>query len=149
MASTPNEVLWPQIQRAQFDQVFSTQPSEFIQQLSQRFAFTLAYLSPTIEGLERASLAELKNHLHTRHPVGAFAVNQMADDVERAPSVFTFISGCPCLRQAAQKRIETSGRSNEKRYGVVQVVFHHAPIRSQRFSRESVRAIILQDKYRL
>jgi len=57
MASTPNGVLWAQIQGAQFDQVFTTQPCEFIQQLSQRFAFALSYLSPPIEGLERASLA--------------------------------------------------------------------------------------------
>src|ERR1700730_15402401 len=114
MVSTPNEVLWAQIQSTQFDQVFTTQPREFIQQLSQRFAFTLSYLSPTIEGLERASLAKLQNHLRARDPVGTFAVNQMADDVERAPGVFTFVSGRPCFRQVTQKRIETSGRATEK-----------------------------------
>jgi len=33
MESTPIEILWAQIQRVQFDQVFTTQPREFIQQL--------------------------------------------------------------------------------------------------------------------
>src|ERR1700693_6491732 len=99
MASPPLEGLWAQIQGAQFGQVFTTQPREFIQQLSQRFAFALTCRSPTIEGLERASLAKLQNHLRARHPVGAFAVNQMADDVERAPSAFTFVSGGPGLRE--------------------------------------------------
>src|SRR5580704_6502506 len=101
MSSTPVEVLWAQIQSAQFDQVFATQPREFIQQLFQRFAFTLSYLSPTIERLERASLAKLQNHLCARHPVRALAVNQVADDVERAPGVFTFVSRRPYLRQVA------------------------------------------------
>jgi len=128
MASTAGEVLGAQIQGAQFDEVFTTQAREFIQQLFQRFAFAVSILRPTVERLEGARLAKLQNHFRARHPVGAFAVNQMADDVERAPSVFTFVSGGSCLRQVAEKRIEAGGRANEKLYGVVQVVFHHAPI---------------------
>src|SRR5438309_6577488 len=67
-----------------------------------------------------------------RHPVGAFAVNQMADDIERAPTfftpgVFTFISERPRFRQITQKCIESSGGASEKRYCVLQVIFHHAP----------------------
>ena len=51
----------------------------------------------------------------------------MADNVERTPGVFTFVSGGPCLRQVAKKRVEGGRRASEKLYGVVQVVFHHAP----------------------
>jgi len=43
-------------------------------------------------------------------------VNQMADDIERAPSVFTFILERPRPRQITQKRIESSGSASEKRY---------------------------------
>jgi len=150
MATAASEILRAQIQGAQLDQVFATQAREFIQQLFQRFAFALACLCETIEGVEGARLAKLQNHFCARHPVGAFAVNQMADDVERGPSAFTFVSGCPWLREVAQERVEGGWRASEKLYGVIQVVFHRAPpICGLRFSRESVCAIILQDKCRL
>ncbi len=54
-------------------------------------------MSPAIEGLERPSLAKLQNHPRARHPIGAFAMNQMANHIERAPGVFTFILECPRL----------------------------------------------------
>jgi hypothetical protein len=40
--------------------------------------------------------------------------------IERAPTVFTFISERPRFRQIKQKRIESSGGASEKRYGVGQ-----------------------------
>jgi hypothetical protein len=36
-------------------------------------------------------------------------VNQVADDVERAPRFFSFVLERPRFRQAAQKRIEGRG----------------------------------------
>ena len=57
---------------------------------------------PAIEWLERLALAELQHHPRPRHPVGAFAVNQMADHIEGAPGIFTFISQRPSLRKIAQ-----------------------------------------------
>src|SRR5213593_2559615 len=56
----------------------------------------------------------------------------MADDIKRAPTfftpgVFTFISERPRFRQITQKRIESSGGASEKRYCVLQVMFHHGP----------------------
>src|SRR5260370_12536600 len=51
----------------------------------------------------------------------------MADDVERAPSVFAFIAEGPLFRQITQKGIESSRCASEKRYGVRQVVFHDVP----------------------
>jgi hypothetical protein len=81
-------------------------------------------VSPAIKGLERLSLAKLQHHPRPWHPISVFAINQMGDDIERAPRVFSFISQRPRLRQIPQKRIESSGRAREKRYGVVQVMFH-------------------------
>src|SRR5207253_7718127 len=43
------------------------------------------------------------------------------------PGVFTFISERPRFRQITQKCIESSGGASEKRYCVLQVMFHHAP----------------------
>src|SRR5262244_2637838 len=54
-------------------------------------------------------------------------MNQMTDDVERAPGVFPFISERPYFRQVTQKRIEDSGRAGEERYCVLQVVSHRGP----------------------
>src|SRR6516225_209945 len=51
----------------------------------------------------------------------------MADDIECAPSVFTFIAQRPRFRQITQKRIENSRGATEKGYRVAQVEFHHAP----------------------
>jgi hypothetical protein len=55
-------------------------------------------VSPPIKGRERLSLAKLQHDPRPLHPIRAFAVNQMADDIEHAPSVFTFISERPRFR---------------------------------------------------
>src|SRR5260370_36943464 len=102
MSSTQLEVLSPQIQCTQLNQVLQPQTSELIQQLPQRLTFTLSYLSPAIEGLKRPALAELQNHPRPRHPVRAFAVNQMAHNIEHAPRALTFIPRRPRLRQIPQ-----------------------------------------------
>ena len=59
-------------------------------------------------------LAKLQDHLRPWHPIRAFPVDQMADYIERAPSLFAFIPKRPSLRQIAQKRIESSGGAGEK-----------------------------------
>jgi len=55
-------------------------------------------MSQAIEGRKRLGLAKLQKQIHARHPVGMFTVNQMADDVERAPGVLAFILVCPGFR---------------------------------------------------
>src|SRR5208282_3415767 len=127
MASAPSEIFRPQIQCAEFGQAVAPHARKFIQQLPERLTFALSRLSPTVEGLERARLAKLQNHFRARHPVGAVTVNQMANDIEGAPGVFTFISQRPRFRQIAQKRVESGGSSSEKRYCVLEVLCHQAP----------------------
>src|SRR5690348_14061226 len=48
----------------------------------------------------------------------------MADDIERAPGLFSFVPQRPRFRQAAQKRFENRGSTGEKSGGVLQVVLH-------------------------
>jgi hypothetical protein len=60
---------------------------------------------------------------HARHPIRAFAVNQMAEDVEHAPCVFPFIAKRPGIRQMAKKRVESSGCASEKRNCVLVTYF--------------------------
>src|SRR5712672_1812150 len=95
-------------------------------------------MSQAIEGRKRPSFAKLQKQVHARHPVGVFAVNQMADDIECAPGVFAFILVRPGFRQIAEKRAESGGSASEKGDGVRQFVFHGAPrFAHGRFSRES------------
>jgi hypothetical protein len=95
MPPAPVEVLWPQIQGTQFGKILGPQTGKFIQQLLQRLALNLSCVALAIEGLKRLSFAELQDHPHARHPIRAFAVIQMPDDIECAPSVFTFIPEDP------------------------------------------------------
>jgi hypothetical protein len=114
MPPAPLEVRWPQIQCAQFIQIFRTHAGEFIQQLPQGFTLTLLHVSPTIKGLKRAGLAEFEDHPRPRHPVSVLGVNQMADHIERAESIFTFIAERPRFWQITQKRSESSGGAGEQ-----------------------------------
>jgi hypothetical protein len=56
-------------------------------------------MSQAIKGRKGLSLAEFQDHPDARHPIRAFPVNQMGDDIERAPRVFAFITERPRLRQ--------------------------------------------------
>ena len=127
MLSAPLQVLLLQIQSAQLIQVFRSQAREFIEQLAEGFSLALSKLRPAIEALKHLSLAKLQEHLHTRHPIGAFGMDQMADDIKDAHGFFAFISEGPFVRQIAQKRVERGGSAREKRNSVVQVLFHPAP----------------------
>src|SRR6516164_11667879 len=73
-----------------------------IHQLPERPPLTLSFVSPHIEGLKGSVLAKFQHDLRPRNPIRAFAENQMADDIERVPSAFTFISN-------TQKCIKSSG----------------------------------------
>jgi hypothetical protein len=88
---------------------------ELIQQLREGLALTFSFLRQSVERLKRFTFAKLQNHLRARHPIRAFAVNQMADDVERAPRFFSFVPERPRFRQAAQERIESRRSTTEKR----------------------------------
>jgi len=123
MFCTHPEVVWLQIQCTQFVEVFRPQTRKFVQQLPYRLAFHLLQVSATIKALKSFALGKLP---YAGHPIHAFAVNQMANDVERAPGAFTFVSGCPRFRQITQKRVESGGSASEKRNCVLQVVFGHS-----------------------
>jgi hypothetical protein len=84
-------------------------------------------VSPTIKGLKRLRIPKLQDHSGPRHPIRAFAVNQMADDIEGAPRVLAFIPERPRFRQVPQKGIERCGGASKKRYGALQVMSHRVP----------------------
>ena len=56
-----------------------------------------------------------------RHPVGLLAVNQVADDVERAPRLAALVRLDPSVRKAAQHGVQRRGRAGEDGGRFVQV----------------------------
>ena len=124
MASATGKVCGLQVQGAKVANVFGTQASEFIEQLGQILPFTFARLREPIKRVKSARLAGLKNHAGARHPIGAFTVNQMTDNVECSPGFVTFVLPRPVIGQVAQECIESGGSTSEKGQGVLQILFH-------------------------
>ena len=124
MASATGKVCGLQVQGAKVTNVFGTQASEFIEQLGQILPFTFARLREPIKRVKSTRLAGLKNHAGARHPIGAFTVNQMTDNVECSPGFVTFVLPRPVIGQVAQECIESGGGTSEKGEGVLQILFH-------------------------
>jgi hypothetical protein len=126
MASLEMEIFGPKIQGAKGGEIFGAEAGEFVQQLRKRLALTGLRLRPAIKRFKGASVAELEDHAGARHPVGAFTVNKVSDDIEGGPGVFAFIAESPSFGQIAQKRVESGGSARKKRDRVLQVVLWHA-----------------------
>src|SRR5262249_37497887 len=94
--------------------------------LSQRFALLRVRLSEAIKRLKGASLAKFQDHLYPRDPIGAVAMDQVADDIEGSPGIAAFIAKRPHFRQIAQKRIEGARSVGKKSDCVLQIVVHNS-----------------------
>jgi hypothetical protein len=127
MLAAPIEVYWAQIHGAEFGQILCAYANEFIQQLRERLALRFSVVSPTIEGLEGLSLTKLQDHLYAWEPIGTFAMNEMGNDVERAPGVFAFVAEGPSFGKIAEECVEGGGSAGEKGDGLGQVVLHCGP----------------------
>ncbi len=125
MPAAPRKVFLLQIQQSQLSQVLLAQARKFIQQLPQLFALFFMHVSQTVKGLKRLRFAGLQHALRARHPVCALDVNQMSDDVARAPGVCAFIAVRPRLRLIAQKRTKRCRHPLKKRNRLLQIVLHH------------------------
>jgi hypothetical protein len=124
MLPSTHEILWLQVHPPQFLEVPRTQVAEFIQKLRQRLTRTLPLLRQTIKPLKRSGFTTLQDYPRPCHPIGAFPMNEMTDNIERAPGVSAFIADRPTVGQIAEKDIESSGRASKQRDCVFQVVFH-------------------------
>jgi len=88
----PLKIFRAQIQPMQLVQVFRPQAGKLVQQLPQRLALTLPCLCEAIKWFKGSSFSEFQDHSRPRHPIRAFAVNEMADHIEGAEGVFTLIA---------------------------------------------------------
>ena len=124
--SAPFEILRTQIQGTQRVQVAGAKTGKLIQHRLEGLAVALAQVRPTIEGRKGLRLASFEDDSGARHPVGAFGVNQVADDLEGAPGVFAFIAEEPGLGQMAKERLERGGGAGEKGQGELQMMLGHS-----------------------
>src|SRR5438105_2418333 len=105
MCSAACEIVSHQPHRAKRLEILSAQLCKLVQQLHQRLAFAVALLCPAIKLVEWTVFTMLKNDSCTHDPVGALAMNQMADDIKDAPSIFAFILRRPPRRQITQQGV--------------------------------------------
>ena len=122
MLSAAFEILRLEIPRTQLVEIFGTQASELIQTLMERHLWSFEAFA--VEGIEGSAFAILQDDFRARHPVVAFAVDQVTERVAGAPGVFAFARLRPCFGQVAQKCIEGGGCAGEQRNCVLQVMFH-------------------------
>ena len=125
MASLELEIFRLKIQTAKGAEIFGAQAGEFVQQLRKRLTLAGLRLCPAIKWFKSVSVAELEDHASAGHPVGAFTVYQVSDNVEGSPGVFAFIAESPGFGQIAQKGVKSSGSACEKGDAVLQVVLWH------------------------
>src|SRR5580704_9035848 len=95
MLSSPRPVFVLQIQRLQGSQVLPSQAGEIVQELVERLALTLFELRKAVKGIKLPRFAFLQNDPQPRYPVGALPGDQVANDVERAPAISSFVAAHP------------------------------------------------------
>src|SRR6266705_3335906 len=82
-----------------------------------------------IDWLEGLRLAMFEDDSRARNPVSFFAVNQMPENVVRAPRIRAFIAHSPLGRKASQQRVKSRWRSPQGVYCLVKLKLHSlAPI---------------------
>ena len=118
MDSAASEISGLKVHGAKVVEILRAEIGEFIEKLREGFALAVALLSEAVEGLEGLGVAKLENHSGAGHPVGAFTVNEMANDVEGAPGCFAFVAQGPGVGKAAKKSIESGGSAGKKRDGI-------------------------------
>lgn len=80
-----------------------------------------------IVGFEGLGFTELENQLGTRHPIGLFTMNQVADNVECAPRSRAFIDRMPGVTASSKETAEHIGCSPqhiERLWQIKFVVIH-------------------------
>ena len=95
MTAATIEVRIGQVHRLELTEILTPHRGELLEQAAQRLPFRCGELREAIELVEGACLAMLEDDPRPRYPIGVFAMNQMADDVERTPGLPTFMGRDP------------------------------------------------------
>ena len=76
---------------------------EVVEELFEGFVLRLFCLREAVEGMEWFGFAVIEDGADARHPVGAIAADEVTDDVEGTPGIFSFVAACPGVGKAAQE----------------------------------------------
>ena len=111
MFSRARKIGRPQVQFGKLSQAVGTQGAKRVEEFCERLPPRSLKLRETIEGRERNVLTVCEQVTNSRDPVGALTLDQMSDDVERAPGIGSLGAGDPGIGKIPQKAVENIGRS--------------------------------------
>src|SRR5882762_8600084 len=123
MPTAPGQVFGLQVQSLECGEILAAQASEIVQELLQSSVSTLPRLSEAIKRIEWPRFAMLEYDARPRHPVGALADDQMAQDVERVPCVGSLIAPNPDVGESAQQHVQACRCAGENCEGLGQAEF--------------------------
>lgn len=112
VGAAEGELLWAEIEGTEFVEIFGANAGEFVEERGKRFVAKFFGAGFTVERLEGLGFAKLENDFDARHPVGAFAIDEMADDIVGGPGVVAFVAEGPCFGEIAEKRIQGDWRAS-------------------------------------
>ncbi len=124
MPSAARHVGVGQPERVEPGEALGSQSIERVEQFAERPALRRREHRLAIERRERHRVAMPQDVLDARHPVVALAVNQMADDVERAPGVRPLHGVRPGRRKVGEQAAQDSRRPLEHRQRGVEPELH-------------------------
>lgn len=127
MEAAALEVGGLEIQVAELAEAVGADVGEFVEELVEGFALTLADVSLAVEGGKGVGVAGVEDDPGAGDPVGSVAVDEMADDVEGGPGVGAFVVHGPFGGEIAQERVECGGGAGEQGDGLFEGLLHDAP----------------------
>ena len=129
MAPAPQQVGVGQPQCDQSMQALPPQLAECIEQVTERVTARRGEHRLAIKLGKGNDVAVLKHVLDARHPVRAFAVNQVPDHIERAPGHRSLRCGGPAVREIAKQVTEDRRSALKHGQRITQSKVHVAPPR--------------------
>lgn len=123
MRSAASEIVWPEIHGVEGCEIFFAEAGEVVEELLERFALRLSFLSEAVEAIEWPGFSILEDDSRARHPVSALADDKVADDVVGAPGAISFVAAHPGVGETAEEGIESCGSAGEESDGLGQVEF--------------------------
>jgi hypothetical protein len=99
-------------------EVPSPQSREALQALGERLLFLRGQVREPVERREPPIVALRHDQARARNPVGLLPVDEVADDVERAPALRALVRTRPGIRQTREERAQDRGCALEDRRAV-------------------------------
>jgi len=113
MDSSEIELRFVQLPSLELCEVFLAQLSELIEERDHCAPFVARVMPKAIVGLEGLVFRAGEDDSRSRHPVGFFAVDEMADYIERVECVPAFVAPSERVGKVAEQRVDCCGCSSQ------------------------------------